>query len=89
MVGILVSFWDGLLSGVMLVSGRVSPLERIHITGHECIAKTGYFLPRRSHRPTWFGKEPNEILRISADNEITLGLDMCRVCTEAVLSVAL
>ena len=27
MVGILVSFWDGLFSGAMLVSGRVAPIK--------------------------------------------------------------
>ena len=31
MVGLLVSFWEGLFSGAMLVSGRVPPRERSHI----------------------------------------------------------
>ena len=34
MVGRLISLWDGLFSGAMLVSGRVSPLKN-----------GGYFLP--------------------------------------------
>ena len=40
MVGILISFWDGLFSGAkMLVSGRVYVLLNLAMKGHQCWAR--------------------------------------------------
>ena len=53
MVGILVSFWDGLFSGDMLVSGRARYRWIFHMETNS-ILKTTQFLPGSQARP--FGK---------------------------------
>ena len=49
MVGILVSFWDGLFSGAMLVSGRVTFVNMM---------PTNSFFPKKSSPGRWAGWSP-------------------------------
>ena len=54
MVGILVSFWDGLFSGAMLVSGRVAP--NFFHRGIDMLVYNKSQLSKRSCRGSFFVK---------------------------------
>ena len=52
MVGILVSFWDGLCSGAMLVSGGVPPRLLNIMDFYGCLTKAFHLMIKQSDRMT-------------------------------------